>query len=36
MSQKFYLNDLMADANVDDMQEIFEHTMKQYVQIRKE
>lgn len=26
----------MADANVDDMQEIFEHTMKQYVQIRKE
>lgn len=36
MSQKFYLNDLMADANVYDMQEIFEHTMKQYVQIRKE
>lgn len=26
----------MSDANVDDMQEIFEHTMKQYVQIRKE
>lgn len=36
MSQKFYLNDLTSDANVDDMQEIFEHTMKQYVQIRKE
>ena len=36
MSQKFYLNDLMSEANVDDMQEIFEHTMKQYVQIRKE
>lgn len=36
MSQKLYLNDLMSDANVDDMQEIFEHTMKLYVQIRKE
>lgn len=36
MSQKFYLNDLMSDANIDDIQKIFEHTMTQYVQIRKE
>lgn len=26
----------MSDANIDDIQEIFEHTMIQYVQIRKE
>lgn len=36
MSQKFYLNDLMSDVSADNIQKVFEQTMIQYVQIRKE